>query len=238
MKPLLVMSLLLGTMPVLAAEDRTEKFRYLRPAQDRFVTECEFIIASTPKGRTILSTTYRGNTQLKLTAIYEGKETLTSAEVVVQMGTEKQTATATVARNEAQVVNASNDRAALAAPPGVIVTSAPDWTDTFMLCRKYDRSKGGKQEFPALWLHPKQKSLALTFSIERVAQDAIEHEGKKTMLDRFAIRIRNNSAYAAWADGDGTMIKLVPLPFRAEATNWLVREGYEKSAAGLRPPAP
>ena len=64
----------------------------------------------------------------------------------------------------------------------------------------------------------------------------VSANGKKVALDRYTLRIRNNSAYAAWADADGMMIKLVPLPYKADAKNWLVREGYEKSAAGLRPP--
>jgi hypothetical protein len=50
-----------------------------------------------------------------------------------------------------------------------------------------------------------------------------------------AHHLRGNSAYAAWADAEGDLIKLVPLPFNAKAANWIVRERYEKSVAELRP---
>ena len=118
-------------------------------------------------------------------------------------------------------------------PKGVIVTSAPDWTDTWLLCRYYDRPKGGKQEFAALWIHPEQPAQRLNFSIERVGKQTIEHNGKKQELDRFTIRIRNNSEYIAWADDQGRMIKLMS---KNNAGTDLVLEGYEKSAAKLRPP--
>src|SRR5262249_3731411 len=97
------------------------------------------------------------------------------------------------------------------------------------------RHKGGKQQFAGLWIHPVEHSQRLTFAIERHGADMIEHAGKKLKLDRFTIWLRGNSSYAAWVDADGKMIKLVPLPFKENAMNWLVLEGYEKSAAGLPP---
>ena len=41
--------------------------------------------------------------------------------------------------------------------------------------------------------------------------------------------------YAAWMDDAGLMIKLVPLPYKEDAQNWIVLNGYEKSTAKLRP---
>jgi hypothetical protein len=104
----------------------------------------------------------------------------------------------------------------------------------FLLCRRYERPRKGKQEFPALWIHPTQPPQLLTFSIEWQGTDSIEHDGKKIELNRFAIRIRNNSAYVAWADAQGRLVRLIPLPLPKGAAG-LTREGFEKSAAGLRP---
>jgi hypothetical protein len=47
------------------------------------------------------------------------------------------------------------------------------------------------------------------------------------------IRIRNNSGYAAWADAQGRMVRLIPLPGK-DAAAGLTLEGFEKAAAGLR----
>lgn len=116
--------------------------------------------------------------------------------------------------------------------PGVIVTSAPDWSDTFLLARGYDRKKGGKQEFPGLWIHPSQPTQVLRFSIEKVGSDTIVHEGKKIELDRCEIRIRGNSGYAAWIDATGRLIRLLPLTAKEGG---MVLEGFEQSAARLKP---
>jgi hypothetical protein len=120
-------------------------------------------------------------------------------------------------------------------PQGVIVTSAPDWTDTFLLCQRFDRVKGGKQSFPGLWVHPQQQCQRVDFQIERIGEDAIETADKKQKIDRFSIWLRGKSEYMAWANADGIMIKLAPLPVPANPTNWLVLEGYEKSTLSLRP---
>jgi hypothetical protein len=104
----------------------------------------------------------------------------------------------------------------------------------FLLCRRYDRERKGKQDFPALWIHPVQAPQRLTFSIEYQGIDTIELDGKKTEVSRYDIRIRNSSRYAAWADAQGRMIRLIPLPLKGAASG-LTLEGYENSAAGLRP---
>src|SRR5262249_6292901 len=116
-----------------------------------------------------------------------------------------------------------------------IVTSAPDWTDAFLLCRRYDRKAGGKQSFPGLWIHPEQGTQLPKFAIERTGRDTIDHAGKELNLERYTIWLRGNSTYAAWSDDQGKLIKLIPLPYKEGAENWIVLEGYEKSAAGLRP---
>ena len=91
----------------------------------------------------------------------------------------------------------------LDAEADVIVTSAPDWTDTLLLCARYDHAQGGKQTFPALWYHPEQAPQILKLHIERQDYETIQRDGKDLKLARFTIHLRGNSQYAAWATMDG-----------------------------------
>jgi hypothetical protein len=216
-------------------KDAPEKVRYLRPAPNGTATECIFTIQPGPEGWSIKSITERGKDRLVLTAEYGRNDRLTSAEVAWILDGKSKKARVSVTDGKAVVQRKGKEAQEFAVPPGVIVTSAPDWTDTFLLCRRYDRRKAGKQSFPGLWIHPFQESQRLTFRIERTGSDTIEHAGKKLVLDRFLIHLRNNSGYAAWADEKGRMIKLHALPFRT-GSDVLVLEGYEESAAKLRIP--
>jgi hypothetical protein len=216
------------------AGDVMDKARYLRPSDRAFVFECEIVLKKSKGGSSIESVTERGKTKLTVTSRYDERDRLTGAEASIG-GDKEKTVTVAVAAGKARVQRKGQEAQQFEVPEGVIVTSAPDWTDTFLLCRRYDRTKGGKQSFPGLWIHPEQAGQSLTFAIERTGQDTIEHAGKKLTLDRHTIWLRGNSTYAAWADARGKMIKLVPLPSKEKATNWLILEGYEESAAGLRP---
>lgn len=211
-----------------------ETSRYLRPAGKAFATECEFTLKRAESGSSVESVTFRGETKMTVTARYDAEERLTAAVVILWTKDQKSTATVGVAAGKATVKRDAQPILEFEVPKGVIVTSAPDWTDTFLLCRRYDRQKGGKQHFAGLWIHPVNASQRLTFAIERSGAATIEHAGKKLKLDRFTIWLRGNSSYAAWADHEGRMIKLLPLPAKENAMNWLVRDGYEKSAASLR----
>ena len=174
--------------------------------------------------------------KMTVTATYDAQNTLTAADARLAKENQAKVGQVTVTDGKARVKRDGQDVQEFELPKGVIVTSAPDWTDTFLLCRCYDRHKGGKQEFPGLWIHPEQKAQLLNFSIERVGQQAIEHDGKKQELGRYFIRIRNNSQYVAWANDQGRMIKLMSFPFKDNAGTEMVLEGYEKSASTLRPP--
>ena len=121
-------------------------------------------------------------------------------------------------------------------PPGVIVTSAPDWTDTLLLCARYDHAAGGKQSFSALWYHPEPPVQLLKLSIERQGHDTIQRDGKDVKLARFTIQLRGNSQYSAWATMDGTMVRLIPRPAKEKQRTGLVLEGYEKSGAAALTP--
>jgi hypothetical protein len=158
-----------------------------------------------------------------VTARYDGAGGLVEAAAF----TAEARASVVVADGKARVKRPDAEAQEFDAPKGVIVTSAPDWTDTFRLCRLADRAKSGPQEFPGLWIHPTQPAQRLTFTIERTGEAAIEN----LKLDRYAIRLRGNSAYVAWADAKGRMIKLVSKDGGTE----LYLEGFEAPAGSLKP---
>jgi hypothetical protein len=228
------LSVSFGSAGIAGEKNLAGTFRYLRRtgSATATTTECTFTMPSEKKGWSIKSVTERGKGRLLLNARFDSNDRLLAADVAWIMGDQEKTASVSVKNAKAHILRQGKEAQVFGVPPGVIVTSAPDWTDTFLLCRRYDRRKGGKQEFAGLWIHPEKAALRLTFTIERSGGDTIEHQGKKMKLDRFLIRLRNNSMYAAWADEKGRMIKLHPLPLRAE--DHLVLEGYEKSAAKLR----
>jgi hypothetical protein len=227
--------LLWPVFPFAAFTDRAETARYLRPADQQFQTECDFSLTRSKAGSTLVSATQRGKTKLTVTARYDDKNLLTGAEAVLVAGDDKKIVTVVVKDGKAMVQRAGQPMQEFDVPAGVVVTSAPDWTDAWLLCRRVDRAAKGKQQFPGLWIHPVDPAQRLTFAIERQGTDTIEHAGKKVELDRFTIWLRGNSAYAVWADAQGRMIKLAPLPFKDKATNGIVLEGYEKSARNLKP---
>lgn len=211
-----------------------EKIQYVRPSGQGYVPECTFSIGKSDQGRTIASVTGRGKSTLTVTARYDAMEALLEAEVVQVAGEDRKTATVGVSGGKATVKRAGKPDQEFDAPKGVIVTSAPDWTDAFLLCRLRDGSRAGKQEFPGLWIHPEQASQRLTFSVEKLGSVALEHKGEKLELDRLSIRLRGNSAYVAWADAKGRMIKLVSMPYKPGGSE-LVLEGFEETAASLKP---
>src|SRR5262245_25649622 len=211
-----------------------EMLRYVRPAGAKFATECEFVINRDKAGWDIISRTDRGTIKMEVEARYDTEDRLTSAKAALTSGDSTKKVAVKAKEGKATVERDGTGPAEFEIPKGTIVTSAPDWSDVFLLCRRYDRTRKGKQEFPALWIHPEKPARRLTFSIEWQGSDSIERDGKKVDLGRYQIRIRDGSAYAAWADGEGRMIRLIPLPAKG-ATGGFTLEGYEKSAAELRP---
>jgi hypothetical protein len=213
-----------------------ERLRLLRLSGKDANVECDFSIQRQNSGWNIQSVTKRGNLSLTVAAHYDKDDRLTGASAVLAKPNEKTAVGVDIVAGKARVKRPGKEAQELDAPQGVMVTSAPDWTDTLLLCRRYDRAKGGKQEFAALWIHPEQEAQRLTLSIERLGGDQIEHEGQKLELSRFAIRLRGNSLYTAWADTKGRMVKLTPAPVAAnKAPEYeLVLDSFEKSAAKLR----
>jgi hypothetical protein len=241
MKRFLILALAVGfatTSGMQAQPAGPEKVRYLRPAKDQWVPECEFTIQKSDKGWSIVSVTERGKLKLTVTARYDPQHKLVGAEAVQVEGEKKTTATVEVKDGKAKVNREGLLAQEFEVPKGVIVTSAPDWTDTFWLCRSFDRKQGGKQAFPGLWIHPTLPAQLLTFTIERQGTETVEHAGKPLTLERYQIRLRGDSPYAAWADLQGNLIRLIPLPAKEGTLSGLVHSDYEKTAARLKPPQP
>jgi hypothetical protein len=220
----------------LGGDPSAETVCYLRAAGEKFATECKFQITRQQSGWTITGRTDRGNVKMEVETRYDENDQPISARVVLTTDDTSKTARVVVKDRKATVEREGKALELFDAPKGTIVTSAPDWTDVFLLCRRYDGKRKGIQESAALWIHPTQPPQRLTFSIELQGSDVIEHDAKKIELSRYGIVIRGGSRYAAWADAHGRMIRLMPLPFKGERSG-LTLEGYEKSAAGLSPPA-
>jgi hypothetical protein len=216
------------------AQEKSETARYLRVTPKGIETECTFRTERDERGSTLESVTERGGSAMTVTARYDAADRLLSAEATVRTGERRRTVKVSVAEGKARVERSGADAQVFDAPRGVIVTSAPDWTDTLILSRRHDRKAPGRQEFPGLWIHPAQPAQRLTFSVEKTGAAGIEHGGEKIELDRLEIRLRGDSRYAAWVDAAGRMIKLVSLPFKEGGTH-LVLEGFEKAAATLAP---
>ncbi len=200
---------------------RGERVRYMRITPKGPVLECTFRV----RADSVESVTGR----LAVTARYDASGALLEAAAVLG----DRTAAVSVADGKSRVTRPDAEPQEFDAPKGVIVTSAPDWTDTFRLCRLADRAKEGPQEFPGLWIHPEKPAMRLTFAIEKAGTAVVEHAGRTLELDRWEIRLRGNSRYVAWADARGRMIKLVSLPFKEGATQ-LALEGFE-SVETLKP---
>jgi hypothetical protein len=222
-------ALLLLVCPLQAGE-KEETFRYLRPTAKGFVPAARITLRTTTDGWSIESVTGGGEREMNVSARYDGKDNLLSASATLHLEDAKAAALVKVTKGVARV-EAKGAVQEVPVMAGTLVTSAPDWSDIFLLCRRYDARAAGKQEFQGLWIHPEQKTLALKFTIEREGADEIEHAGKKSDLGRYRIQIRGPNPYMAWADEHGVLVKLVPLP--AKEGNGLIREGWEKTWAAL-----
>lgn len=231
-----VLSVLLAITDVAAQPLPAGKTRYLRPAGGGWALECEFEVRTRGAGWAIGSTTQRGKTQLIVQAAYDEENGLRSGEIILKDGKQDQAVVLKRNQNKLDVRRAGAETQSFEVPPGVIVTSAPDWTDVFLLCKRYRHADGGKQIFAALWVHPEQPTQLLKLSIERHDYDTIKHDGKDIKLARFTIELRGKSQYAAWATMEGTLVRLIPVPHKAQQRTGLILEGHEKTpAAELAP---
>ena len=225
----LAVALITGSPGFQAEDGSSESWRYLRWSGGKFVLESTIERQRTEDRYVLKSVTTRPGTTLTLSAKFGPMDRLIEADVAVEQGTEKRSARVTTGENTARVTRADGAATELKCLPGVIVTSAPDWTDTVFLVRRYDRSTGGKQEFPGLWIHPKQEPMAVRFTISRLGKDSVDRDGKQYSLDRFLIELRGGSRYTGWGDERGRLVRLHPEGHPAQGI-WL--DGWERARGG------
>lgn len=179
-------------------------------------------------GYTLRGVTTSGKQTLTLEATFRPGDELQESRVVLRQDGQEKVATVAVEKGRARVTREGQAPQEFDVPAGVIVTSAPDWSDIALLCERYDKSKGGKQAFTALWIHPTQPAQRLELTIERQGRLAIR-EGKLELMV-FLIHLRNQSAYRAWAKEDGTLVRLAPLAAKGPRAG-LFLKGYEDDKA-------
>jgi hypothetical protein len=142
-----------------------------------------------------------------------------------------QSAAVTVRDQTARVVREGNETNELPCPGGVIVTSAPDWTDAFMAVRRYDPRGSKAQNFPGLWIHPTSEPLELTIRLTRLGHDSVTLGKKTEKLDRFLLVLRGGSRYIAWRNQQSQLVRLVP----ATGSGGIVLTGWELATGVLKP---
>jgi hypothetical protein len=207
-----------------------QALRYLRLADNKFVLESEVSQARTRSGTAYVSRTVRPKERMTLTLRFDKDGKLEAAEALLDAQNRKRSAVLTFKGTRAELKRSGGVTDFIPkVGADVVVTTAPDWSDIFQLVRRYDRDKGKKQSFAALWIHPAQPAKRLTFTVQKVGDDDIDVKGKKITLGRFKIQIRSG-AYVAWADANGRVYKLMVPGKPATA---VVLEGYQEETRGL-----
>jgi hypothetical protein len=217
-------------MACAAGSEVPRQLRYERQAGEKDVLECEVKETRGKDGSTYVARTHRPGETMTLRLSFDARGRVISARAVQQIEKRQKTAVVTFQESAARVRRSGQKDVSLAGVTGAaVVTTAPDWSDIFLLARRYDRKKGGRQAFPGLWIHPVQPPRVLTFTIENLGRDAVTYKGKKQVLDRYRIRLRS-SDYLAWADGQGVVYKLMVPGKPASA---VVLKGYREATRGL-----
>src|SRR5258708_7503088 len=85
-----------GLVMASGAEIPRETVRYVRPAGDKFATECQFVIAHNDAGWTITSTTDRGPLRMEVATRYDADDQPLAAKAVLTTGGKTQTTTVEV----------------------------------------------------------------------------------------------------------------------------------------------
>jgi hypothetical protein len=203
----------------------SENLRYLRAGDPDEPLESEIKIQHGNDGLAITSVTHRGASRLTLVVRFDSTSRLATARVMVGTEPDSQTAIAEHADGKARVTRHDGRVNVLDCPPGVIVTSAPDWTDAVLLVRRYDLERCGEQEFAGLWIHPRQEPLPVTFKVTHTGEDNVQVDDQRVHLDRLLIVLRGGSRYIAWRDDVGRMVRLVP---ERSPHQGLVLDGWER----------
>ena len=216
----------------LCGDENRESFRFLRVSGSEFIRETEIHLARTEDKYIVTSMTYRGAQTLTVTSRFDSEnQALVSAKVTLKEGKRIQSASVGVVEGTAQATRDGHEPNKLACPSGVIVTSAPDWTDSFMAVRRYDLKGRKTQTFPGLWIHPTREPLKLTIRLTRLGHDSVTHDNKIATLDRFLLVLRGGSRYIVWRNHQGHLVRLVPA---MSSDGGIVLSGWKLATRGLK----
>jgi hypothetical protein len=152
--------------------------------------------------------------------------------VTIQEGKFAQSAAVRVRNGSARVIREGQQTNELNCPRGVIVTSAPDWTDSFLAVQRYDPQGDMTQEFAGLWIHPTREPLELKIKLTHVGSESVIFHGKNQTLEQYLLVLRGGSQYAVWANDQGLLVRLVP---RNNPLGGIVLSGWENATRDLKP---
>jgi hypothetical protein len=226
--PLLLLVAGCALLPA-AEPDKPAPLRYLRPQMGKNVAAGELTTTRAEDGTVVTTRTQRPD-EMTLTLHYDRDGKVTSAEVV-QGGTRKGVTLTLGEKGTGTMKRGGLTDFLKDLPANPVVTASPEWTDALQLVRRYDGAKGGKQEFAGLSLDPVQGLQKQTFTAERQAADTVTVKDKELKLDRYRLQLRGGE-YAAWADGEGRVVRVQGLAPKAVP---VVLEGFEDATRGLKP---
>lgn len=209
----------------------SQVFTYVRQSEDGYRPETKVRIEPVDGGYRVISRTQRGNLSLTLTARFDACDELKEATVTTVKGPQKLTASAHVADGKARVDRAGKDPVVFDCPRGVIVTSAPDWTDAILAVHRWKPDGPRQQKFPGLWIHPTKAPLRLTFSLTREKTEAVTRQGRAVRLDRLRLELRGGSRYIVWRNPKGQLVRLIP---QGKPRQGIILSGWEKASRGLK----
>jgi hypothetical protein len=206
--------------------------KYVKAAGETFQLETEIRLQDDADGSSVTSETHRGRLTLAITARYDREHRLRDAQVTVDHGGQKSAARVTVDNGHARVHRDGQSPAEFDCPAGVIVTSAPDWTDAFLAVRRYDPGGTKTQQFQGLWIHPTQPPQRLVFKVTRLGEVVAARQGEMVRLTRVEIVLRGGSKYIGYKEPGGELVRLAPAGNPRQA---ILLAGWEQVAL---PPAP
>jgi hypothetical protein len=138
MRAALLLSVALASCSGPAKAPTAEVVRYVRITSPRATVECSFSTLRSAEGWSLTSVT--GN--LTVEARYDADDRLIDAQAALRNGSKVR---AEVVGGRAKITAYGREDHEVDVPAGVIVTSAPDWTDAFRICRLWDRARAGRQ---------------------------------------------------------------------------------------------
>lgn len=210
---------------------KSQVFTYVRPSEDGYRPETKVRIEPVDGGYRVISRTQRDTLSLTITAHFGDHDELKQATVTTVKGSQKRTASAHVTNGKARVDRSGKDPVVLECPRGVMVTSAPDWTDAILAVHRWKADGPRQQKFPGLWIHPTKTPLRVTFILTREKTDAVTRDGRSVKLDRLRLELRGGSRYIVWRNPKGQLVRLIP---QGKPRQGIILSGWENATRGLK----